>query len=273
MRIVADPAGFLSAVDAATAVRVHDGGLARRRFSARASWDTGDRMLADDHLVYAVDHGEVQVVWADGSRRLGPGDVAVIPPGIRFRARAGAPAPRLIRLRLAVADAGGPVAWGSGPVVVGASAELRRVLDLLADAVDPGAAHAPAWERAGARLLAVALVRASAGRQPGALGPELVARCRDAVGRDPLTTPRDLARACGLSHDWFTRAFVRAVHRPPRRWLVEVRVRLAAERLAAGSDPAWTVAQGLGWRDPKLFGRQFRSVMGAPPGRWRRGQA
>ncbi len=56
---------------------------------------------------------------------------------------------------------------------------------------------------------------------------------------------------------------------PPRRWLVETRVRLAAQELADGREAAWTVAQRLGWSDPKLFGRQFRAVMGAPPGRWR----
>lgn len=271
MRVCPDAAAFLAALaEPGSEVRVHDGGLARRRFTAGAGWDTGERTL-DDHLIYAVHHGEAQVMAGDVSRRLGPGWLCVVPPGVAFRVRAGAPPPRLTRLRLAAAGPEGIVAWGSGPVACVLTPELCRVLDLLADAADPAAPHAAAWERAAGLLLAAALARAAAGRAPGALGPELLARCQELVERDPLATPRDLARACGLSHDWFTRAFVRAVRRPPRRWLVECRVRLAAARLAAGAEPAWTVARRLGWRDPKLFGRQFRAVMGAPPGRWRRG--
>lgn len=270
MRTIADPEAVLALIaTGAVAARVHDGGLPRRRFTARAGWDTGERCLAD-HLVYAVHHGQANLTAGGGAWRLGPGRACVVPPGVSFRAMAGQPAPRLTRLRLALTGSEGVVAWGSGPVVCALTPELLRVLDLLADAPDPAAAHAAAWERAGAQLLLAALLRAAAPRGGGALAPELLARCEAAVARDPRATPRDLARACGLSHDWFSRAFVRAVGRPPRRWLVEARVRRAAERLAAGREAAWTVAQELGWSDPKLFGRQFRAVMGAPPGRWRR---
>jgi AraC-like DNA-binding protein len=239
---------------------VGDGGMARRRFTAGPAWDTGERQLPE-HLVYAI-HGGLARLESDGSGwLLGPGRACLVPPGVRFRVRAGTPPPRLTRLRLAMAEP-----WGSETVVFDVTAELRRVLDLLADRPDPGLVEAAAWDRAGGLLLATALARAIAGR--GAVG--LLARCTALVEREPHLDPRALAAACGLSHDWFTRAFRAAAGRPPRRWLVEARVRLAADRLAEGREPAWVVAQRLGWRDAKLFGRQFRSVMGEAPGRWRR---
>lgn len=245
----------------AGAVAVGDGGMTRRRFTAPPGWDTGERTL-DEHLVYAIQHGNARLDSESRSWQLGPGRACLLPPGVAFRVRAGQPSPRLTRLRLRM-----QAAWGSEAVVFDVTAELRRVLDLLADRPDPGLAHAAAWDRAGGLLLATALARAIAGR--GAVG--LLAQCQAAVERDPLLTPRDLARAVGLSHDWFTRAFRAAAGRPPRRWLVEARVRLAAQHLADGDEAAWAVATRLGWRDPKLFGRQFRAVMGQPPGRWRRG--
>lgn len=239
---------------------VGDGGMSRRRFTAPAGWDTGERTL-DEHLVYAIHHGHAHLDSGQRGWLLGPGRACLLPPGVSFRVRAGQPLPRLTRLRLRARDP-----WGSEAVVFDVTSELRRVLDLLADRPDPGLAHAAAWERAGGLLLATALARAIAGR--GAVG--LLAQCQAAVERDPRLTPRDLARTVGLTHDWFARAFRAAAGRPPRRWLVEARVRLAAQALADGNEPAWTVASRLGWRDPKLFGRQFRAVMGQPPGRWRR---
>lgn len=239
---------------------VGDGGMVRRRFTAAPAWDTGERRL-DEHLIYAIHSGSARLECNGGGWLLGPGRACLVPPGVAFRVRAGSPPPRLTRLRLAMARP-----WGSEAVVFDVTAELRRVLDLLADRPDPGLVEAAAWDRAGGLLLATALVRAIAGR--GAVG--LLARCTALVEREPLIGPRALAAACGLSHDWFTRAFRAAAGRPPRRWLVEARVRLAAARLAEGREAAWTVARRLGWRDAKLFGRQFRSVMGEAPGRWRR---
>lgn len=243
------------------AAAVHDGGLPRRRYAARAGWDTGERVLAD-HLIYAVQSGEAILETGGRGTILRSGQACVVPPGAAFAVRAGARPPRLLRLRLRA-----PRAWGSEAVVIAVTPELRRVLELLADAA-PGA-HGEAWDRACAGLLAVALARAAAPRVAGALPAQALEQCRAEVRRDPRATPRALARACGLSLDWFARAFRRATGRAPRRWLVEERVRLAAEAIADGAVAAWPVAQRLGWRDPKLFGRQFRTVMGEPPGRWR----
>lgn len=243
-------------------IAISDGGMARRRFAARTSWDTGERCL-DEHLIYAIHSGQARLESSSGGRVLDAGLVCMIPPGVRFRVRSGPRPPRLTRLRLATQQP-----WGSEAVVFTVTAELRRVLDLLADRPDSGLAQAAAWDHAAGLLLATALVRALAGR--GAIG--LVERCRARFAADPSVDPRGLAAACGLSHDWFTRAFRQATGRAPRRWLVEERIRLAVERLSDSDDHAWGVAQGLGWRDPKLFARQFRAVMGETPGRWLRQQ-
>lgn len=55
---------------------------------------------------------------------------------------------------------------------------------------------------------------------------------------------------------------------PLRRWLLETRLRAAADELRDGAAVAAAAARH-GWRDPFLFSRQFRALFGMPPTRWR----
>jgi AraC family transcriptional regulator len=99
--------------------------------------------------------------------------------------------------------------------------------------------------------------------------PAFIARLRQRIADDPACTPGDLARFLGLSHDYATRR-IRAVSGfPPRTFILRERLRLAADRLAAAELTWQQVCSDLGWRDEKLFLRQFRAAFGLPPGRWR----
>jgi AraC-like DNA-binding protein len=82
--------------------------------------------------------------------------------------------------------------------------------------------------------------------------------------------PAALARHLGLSHDYFTRRFRASYGRPPRRWFVEERMRLAAHQLAESDLPVAQVAAAFGFTDAYFFSRQFRQVLGRSPRHWRR---
>jgi len=82
--------------------------------------------------------------------------------------------------------------------------------------------------------------------------------------------PADLAAELDLSLDYFSRRFRHSYGVPPRRFLVEERMRAAALRLTESEDPVCEVGRYVGVADPNLFSRQFRRVMGCTPGTYRR---
>ena len=79
----------------------------------------------------------------------------------------------------------------------------------------------------------------------------------------------ELARACGLSPSYFSRAFRVSAGVPPHRWLVIQRV-LRAKTLLRHSDSSLAdIATACGFADQSHFTRVFHSVVGESPGAWR----
>lgn len=85
-------------------------------------------------------------------------------------------------------------------------------------------------------------------------------------------TPADLARVAGLSPAYFTKAFVKTMGAPPRRWILEWRIRRGAKMLKETGMNVNEVADALGYREARLFTRQFKSVFGESPMRYRAGR-
>jgi AraC-like DNA-binding protein len=78
------------------------------------------------------------------------------------------------------------------------------------------------------------------------------------------------ARRAGIGLSTFRRIFTRFVGLPPHRYLVRRRC-VAARRLLADSvEPLRVIAEHLGYRDVYFFARQFKQVVGIPPGEYRK---
>jgi AraC family transcriptional regulator len=83
-------------------------------------------------------------------------------------------------------------------------------------------------------------------------------------------SPDDLSAVVGLSPDYFARLFRRSFGLPPRTWIMQHRIRQAANALLESNRTVTEVAFSLGYDDIYLFSRQFRQVMGLAPTPWRR---
>ena len=229
-----------------------------------AAWDTGTRTLKE-HLFYLVDRGQLLISTENKPVVLRPGWMALIPPGTPFRATAGSPPPRFWRLRLRL-----PVAWGKVHIQAGGHELEAVVARLVSEATQAAHPLRNIAVRGGLMVLLAALRRGAADDAAGGLTPTQQRLLERFADDHPQATPRDLMRQLDLTHDYASRQFTRSFGRPPRQWLLEQRMHHAATRVAEGDEPIVRIAEDLGYVDVRLFVRQFRAVLGQPPGRFRK---
>lgn len=82
-------------------------------------------------------------------------------------------------------------------------------------------------------------------------------------------TPTQLAEHLGLTLDYFSRVFRQTFGRAPREWLVEERIRQAAQRLSESRVKIGTLAEELGYPDIFSFSKQFKKITGRSPRHYR----
>ena len=80
----------------------------------------------------------------------------------------------------------------------------------------------------------------------------------------------DVADACGLSVNHFSRAFRRSMGKPPHRWLLDRRIERARELLRDTTLSLADIALACGFAEQSHFTRVFTRTVGMPPGAWRR---
>jgi AraC family transcriptional regulator len=106
----------------------------------------------------------------------------------------------------------------------------------------------------------------------GGLAPWQV-RCATELLIDRLAGDVSLseaAAACGLSPNYFARAFKKSVGTPPHRWLLLQRVLRAKTLLRDENFSLAHVAAACGFADQSHFTRVFTTIVGASPGVWRK---
>jgi AraC-like DNA-binding protein len=86
-------------------------------------------------------------------------------------------------------------------------------------------------------------------------------------GRVPL---KEVARACGLSVSYFSRAFRRSMGAAPHNWLLTHRVEVAKQKLREGRLSLRDVALACGFADQSHLTQVFTRAVGVSPGAWRR---
>jgi transcriptional regulator of acetoin/glycerol metabolism len=79
-----------------------------------------------------------------------------------------------------------------------------------------------------------------------------------------------LALHAGISRYHFFRAFKASVGMPPHRYVLEQRVRRAAELIERSEQPLTSIALSLGFADQSHFSRSFHALVGLTPSQFRR---
>jgi AraC family transcriptional regulator len=80
----------------------------------------------------------------------------------------------------------------------------------------------------------------------------------------------DVARECGLSRQYFTKAFKATTGLAPHRWLQQHRIDHAKQRLSETSLPIADIAILCGFADQSHLTRVFTTLVGLSPAAWRR---
>jgi transcriptional regulator GlxA family with amidase domain len=80
----------------------------------------------------------------------------------------------------------------------------------------------------------------------------------------------NVARECGLSHSYFSRAFRNSLGVSPHQWLCNQRIERAKWLLINTDQTLLAVASGCGFAEQCHFTRMFTRWVGMTPGVWRR---
>lgn len=254
-------AAWLAGIDRQT-VAVDTGEMAGH-VHLDSDWTTDWRCL-DCWLLYSIEKGVVRFETEAGSWLLNTGATVLIPAGTAFNAHNDRAPCRLGRCRLHFAER------RRGCLISDRCDQLaiERLIALADDAT------APLREQQAAAWFLLAWTPAL--RPPPADRHALDPRRRQAIESwlDRHITdqpqPADLARVLGLSTDYAARLIRATVGRPPRRWIVERRLRQIASTLLESTATIEAIADHYGYSDANLLCRQFRQHYGVSPGAYRR---
>lgn len=267
-------AWLASLADPATSVEIDLAGVPAR-MRPPEDWRARDR-LAKEHLLYLPLEGGLMVEIGGVARSLRPGDLFWVAPGTAFSCRRSGGGRRLLllRARLRLSRDGktlaAPRPWrvvrgagAAGPWLEEAGVEVGR---------------RGAWGAQRMRALAILFFSelARLDEEGEEKAGRLTATQRTALEKlvaeapEARWTPAQLARAAGLSADYFARCFRRSYGRSPRRWILEQRIGRAAQRLLESERTIGEVAREFGYEDGFLFSRQFKAVTGRSPREFRR---
>ena len=161
------------------------------------------------------------------------------------------------------------------------SAMTPRLAATLSAVLDEFYESAQGWTYTVCRLAEIvfcqslrAYLQSGAGNSRGwllAMSDPQIGEALALVHRDPARdwTVDGLARAIGMSRSRFASRFEELLGETPMRYLTQIRMSEAAERLVRGEGVV-RVAEAAGYASEKAFARAFKQWSGVPPSQYRR---
>lgn len=263
-----DMAGAL--LDSATGLNIASSG----RHYCGSEWVVGPRVI-EDHLMYYILDGAV-------SCRLN-GNEIILPPETffwiqprehhHFVIRNSNQPAEIVFFRFFLGRKGIPVRLKAPCVTAHSEPWLRERLQELLPAHLPGG---PLKEPAIRHQLGALICRLiSRNSSTANVRDGLTLQQKDAtiqyVRRNLATrfTLSGLAAAISLNPEYFSRQFRKTFGMPPQEWIKRERIHHAASQMVETGTRIKQIAISLGYEDLYFFSRQFKSVMGRSPRKYR----
>jgi AraC-like DNA-binding protein len=146
-----------------------------------------------------------------------------------------------------------------------------EIVPLFDEIIRNGRRGTPGAAEICARLLEALALKLTEARAPlpgrEALAFATYQHCREHIQRHflRLRSVAQVAEECHLDDTYLCRLFQRYDHQPPYRWLVQLKMNHAAERLQLPGAMVKQVAEEAGFANQFHFSRVFKSVFGIPP--------
>lgn len=227
------------------------------------------RMVSlDEHIFYFVLSGSIEATVNGDRISLNPGEAAIMPPGLQFFYRSTNDAAiELYRFRLTITPRGKTIPALRDFYHASAPGSREYFMRIIQEGEFP--TQGGEWKTKGLliALLAEVFFHKLSKTSERMLTASEIRTLRSYLLRQAPRWPRpaELARELQLSADYFTRLFRRSMGMPPRRWIVEERVRMAALALRESDQNVTEVAESLGYGDVYFFSQQFKKIMGLSP--------
>lgn len=230
----------------------------------------------DHHFLVFVEQGQLGLRVNAQDYIISAGECLWVQPGQERMVTGtyGDETVRHINLRFRITDEGSFLACRRGCMHIPAAQTLYRYFqDVLVYDLEPGAL---AQEKLLSLSLAIFVEALRLDKRDQVRASSLLSSQqkqlimqRIADGICSGLSPSDLADALDLSLDYFTRCFRSVYGVPPRRYLLEERMRHAARYLIDTNMAIKDVAAQVGIEDVNYYCRQFKKVMGLTPSAFR----
>lgn len=245
------------------------------------------RHTHETYTMALIEAGIEEFSHAGRLLRAGAGAIALLNPEVVHTGHAGSPEgwsyrvlyPSVSVVRGVAAELGMPRGTPGFPETVvrdARGARLVRAAHLAAEQGDPLASSSLLHMALAGLLRAhAAPAGGGSGASRGAPSGGQAVRTVEDLLRTQVTRPPsldELARVTGLGPYALLRAFRAQTGLPPHAYLNQVRVRLARRLLDMGVPPA-EVAATAGFADQAHLTRQFKRIVGVPPGAYQRARA
>lgn len=242
------------------------------------SWDTATTPLRDFDL-WAVFEGRGTMAAPGATVTVARGDCLLLRPNERYVVRTEPAQPLLVhvvhfdfigaRSRVVRPDTLPPLHRQLLDVTFYRELTTRVIQSHLGGRLD----EADLWLRAALRELEAADDAHAAIDRADPRAQRIENMCAD-IARAPERrwVVSEMARACAVSPDHFTRLFKELRGVTPRRFILRQRVDAAKRLLLASSHSVYRIAELTGFSDIYHFSRQFKAHAGRSPTAFRRGK-